>query len=416
MVIPAGSEIGLEIFRSVHPSTHFDLVGAGYSNDHAAYVYPDYHAGIPWVDNDDFVPALVGLCRRTKADFIFPAHDSAVLKLAESAGQLPATLIGSPVQTARICRSKSETYRFLADKIPTPVMYSVNDSVDGPRFLKPDAGQGSKGTFRAENIEEVLLLVRRDPSLLISEYLPGPEYTIDCFTDRFGVLRFAGGRSRSRIASGISVSATAVDHPAFREYAEIINRHLKFRGAWFFQLKERASSELVLLEIAPRISGTSGYFRNKGVNLPLLSLYDAMDIDIQISPNSYALTMDRALQNRFKSDLQFRAAYVDLDDTLIVRGQINTALITFIYQCRNEQKAVHLVTRHRRDLSSTLQQFALTSCFTSIVHLQAGEPKSRAISENDSILIDDSYRERAEVAAARGIPAFGLDMLEMLLK
>ena len=37
-------------------------------------------------------------------------------------------------------------------------------------------------------------------------------------------------------------------------------------GSWFFQMKRDSEGHLKLLEIAPRIGGTSSLYRIKGVN------------------------------------------------------------------------------------------------------------------------------------------------------
>jgi hypothetical protein len=56
--------------------------------------------------------------------------------------------------------------------------------------------------------------------------------------------------------------------------ANKINKKLHFRGVWFFQVKENINGDLSLLEIAPRVAGTMALSRLKGVNLPLMSLFD----------------------------------------------------------------------------------------------------------------------------------------------
>lgn len=126
-----------------------------------------------------------------------------------------------------------------------------------------------------------MFYLKKDPTLLILDYLPGKEYTIDCFTDRHGVLRFVGPhRERARILNGISVNSFPVKDPVFSNMAEVINKNLKLRGVWFFQVKEAKDGELGLMEIAPRVGGTMGLTRNMGVNLPLLTILDAMDTEI----------------------------------------------------------------------------------------------------------------------------------------
>jgi hypothetical protein len=247
------------------------------------------------------------------------------------------------------------------------------------------------------------------------EYLPGEEYTVDCFTDRHGALRFVGGRTRIRTSNGISVDTRPVEDPAFDALAAIINHTVELRGMWFFQVKRAADGALVLLEIAPRVAGAMGLQRSRGVNLPLAALYDAMGLDVDFRPNAYDLRMDRALEAHFVLPLRYQHVYMDLDDCLVQRGEVDLTAIAFLYQCRNRGVAVHLLSRHAADLHATLARYCLGSLITTVIHVADGSPKSQWITERDAILIDDSFRERKDVIDTLGIPAFAPDAIESLI-
>lgn len=419
LVFPCGSEVGLEIHRSFEHSPHFDLIGASSVSDHGSFVFRSYVEGIPFVNEPEFSGAISELVREKSIDLVMPAHDDAVVSIARLAfqGDLEATPVTAPLFTCMVARSKRLTYSELGGVVPTPHEYQtpelVSDS-DFPVFLKPDHGQGSRGTYLVASRSELEFYVQLDPSLLILEFLPGREYTIDCFTDRHGVLRFASGRSRSRISGGISVRSEVLKDDRFNDFAERINSHLDFRGAWFFQLKEREDGELVLLEIAPRVAGTMGLTRCLGVNLPLLSAYDAIGRDVQIIRNDYQIVVDRSLRDSFKTSLTFRNVYLDLDDTLLNDGSINPKVMIFVHQCRNRDISVRLITRHSGDLKSTLEEHSLNSCFDEVIWLRSGEPKSAYITHDEAIFVDDSFAERADVSAHCRIPVFDAHMLEAL--
>src|SRR5690606_40520335 len=119
-----------------------------------------------------------------------------------------------------------------------------------------------------------------------------------------------------------------------KEIAETINARLSFRGLWFFQLKEDIHGDLKLLEVSTRTAGTMGFFRHKGVNLPLLSVYDALDNPVEIMENNYELELFRTTINVFKYGFEYDKAYIDYDDTLIVNGKVNDLLIRYIYHLK----------------------------------------------------------------------------------
>ena len=420
LVFPCGSEIGLEIYRSLKYSNHFNIIGGSTVSDHGKYVYEDYLEGIPNVDNPDFINQINKIAKERKVDFIIPAHDSVVLLMAqnEENGNLVAKVLTSPYSTCKIARSKYKTYIKLKNIVEIPKIYDNLDIIyddDFPLFLKPDVGQGSKGTQKVNTKAEISFYKSKDPTLLALEYLPGPEYTVDCFTDKSGRLRYVSSRVRARTSNGISVNSKFVEDDRFIKFANTINDNLSFRGVWFFQVKERANGQLVLMEIAPRIAGTMALDRCRGVNLVLLSLYDALDIDVSIEPAQYEITIDRALENRYKHNIKYKHVYIDYDDLIIYKSKINTEILRFLIQCINNDVKIHLLTRHSGDIYDKLKQKKIFDIFDTIVQIKDNTPKSKFITEKKSIFIDDSFAEREEVNHNCNIPVFDAHMVEALL-
>jgi hypothetical protein len=199
------------------------------------------------------------------------------------------------------------------------------------------------------------------------------------------------------------------------DIAEVINSYLNFNGAWFFQLKENSKGELVLLEVASRLGGSSSLFRNKGINFALLSVFCALGLPVEIQLNSFQVVLDRALHSKFKVDFVFDTVYVDLDDCLIIDGKVNIDLVKFLFQCLNNSKALVLLTRHVYNVSDTLQSFRLNNLFDQIIQISDSTPKSKYIVASSAIFIDDSFRERKEVMINKRIPVFSPDALECLI-
>lgn len=418
LVFPCGSEIGLEIHRSLCFAKNITLFGGSSVNsNHGKFVFENYFEGLPNVDDPTFIDELNLIIDKYNIDFVFPAHDSVVVKLSQYKDILHCNVVGSPYETCKLTRSKKKTYEFFGKIIKTPRIYKKNEmNFEFPVFLKPDIGQGSKGTVLVQCAEEMNFYLDNNPSLLVLEYLPGTEYTVDCFTDRNGELKFVGARERARVTNGISVNSRKVmNDDEFIQIAKTINDSLKFRGMWFFQLKRNIDGELSLLEISARVSGTMGFFRNLGTNLPLMAIFDLLGHDIHINVNTYSLEMDRALVSSFLLDLEYDNVYIDFDDTLILNEQVNTVLITFIFQCINQNKKLFLITRHKDDINLSLKKYKLSFIFGEVLHLKNGEHKSAYINPVNSIFIDDSFAERLEVSKKLGIPTFDLDSVESLI-
>lgn len=415
MVFPCGSEIGLEIHRSLRFSKDFKLFGGSSVDDHGRFVYQNYIPELPFVDDEKFVQEINRIIEQYAIHFIFPAHDSVVLKLAQQASHLKATVITSAVDTCKIARSKKATYQALEAVVRVPKMFQPTEALPFPVFLKPDVGQGSKGTLRADNQAAVDAALEKDPTLLVLEYLPGEEFTVDCFTDRHGTLRYAAPRVRQRITNGISVNSVSVTNEEATAIAQTINAALRFRGVWFFQVKRAEDGQLTLLEIAPRVAGTMAVSRIRGVNLPLLSLYDAQDYEIEIVQNTFEATIDRALSARYQLNINYSTIYVDFDDVIMVDEKPNPEMLCFLYRSVNDGKKIVLVTKHRAKILETLLTHRIAaSLFDDIITVETDKEKLPHLTK-DSIFIDDSFSERKKVFEGLGIPVFDVSEAVELL-
>lgn len=415
LVFPAGTEIGLEIFHALQYCKEVRLFGAGQDlSNHALFVYPEYYI-LPNIYETGWVDALIDLCRSRNIEYIFPAYDDVIVALSREAYRIPAKIISSPSRSCEITRSKYETYRALTGKVRVPKIYSSREAIISyPVFVKPDRGQGSSGITKVDDEPALVKAIQsvRDP--IICEYLSGEEYTIDCFSDRDKGLLFAGARLRRRTRSGISVNTITEVLPEAEEMANIIGLELNLRGAWFFQLKRAQDGQLTLMEVAPRIAGSMATHRVKGVNFPLLSIFEEERLPIFVKPNEGIVELDRALGNRYRHSVRFFVLYIDLDDTLIVNGRVNTQMVKLLFQCVNDGKKIVLLTRHREDLNQTLAKYRLSGLFDEVINLGVDEKKFSHIECTDAIFVDDSFAERMDVSERCNIPTFDCSMIEML--
>lgn len=421
LIFPAGTEIGLEIYNALKYCKEVRLFGAGQDvSNHAQFIYTPYSI-IPSVHTSQWLEPLVSLCRTLNIEYIFPAHDDALVALSKHRSVIPATVICPSPEACSITRSKSATYKALSGLVHVPQLFRLDDTPESynyPLLVKPDCGQGSLGITKVNDHVELLQAVAAVSQIgkpIVCEYLPGEEFTVDCFSDREQGLLFARARVRHRIRNGISVNTSSGELREAQEIATTINQALKLYGAWFFQLKRSRDDRLTLLEVAPRIAGAMVTHRVMGVNFPLLSIFEHERRPTKILLNQGRLEVDRALNNRFRHDIEFTSLYVDLDDTLICDGVVNTLVLSLIFESINLGRTVKLITRHRGDLREILNRHRITGLFDEIIHLKDREPKSDYIKESEAILVDDSFAERLEVSDRLGIPTFDCSMIEMLV-
>ena len=421
LVFPFGSEIALEVYRSVKDSTHFNLIGASSVDDHGKFVFDDYVGGLPFITASNFLSEIKKIIADKHIDAVYPAMDAVIEILKKNEDFIGCKIVASCSETTQICLSKSRTYEKLANIVKVPQTFeNANDVKQFPVFVKPDIGYGSRGAKKINLMEDLLVHLSENTNAIICEYLSGSEYTVDCFTDFNGDLKVVKPRERCRVMNGISVNTKPVfDNGEFKDFAQKINRNIKFNGAWFFQVKRDGNGALTLLEVASRFGGSSSLFRAKGINFALMSLYNAFDISVSVIENDYDAEMDRALDNKYKIGITYNEVFVDFDDCIYLdKKNINTSLVAFLFRCINDGKKITLLSKHDDEklgcLDELLNKLRIKDLFDRIIHLNPAGNKYKYIDNKNSIFIDDSFAERREIANKCGIPVFGLDMVEAL--
>lgn len=414
LIFPAATEVGLEINAALRHCKEVEVHGAGIGGStHGPFAFDRFHE-VPSIHQAGWLQRLQQVCAEQAIDYIFPAYDDVIVALAEAREQLSPVVLTAPLDVCLLTRSKRATYRRLGGHLRVPRVFD-EEPPSFPVFVKPDRGQGSQGARRIDSAQALREALRDQPDLLVTELLTGEEYTVDCFSDRERGVLFAKARIRNRTRNGIAVNTETVELPEAMELASRIQTELALHGAWFYQIKRASDGELALLEVAPRIAGSMSTHRVQGVNFPLLTIFEHERLAVRIMVNPGPVQLDRALHNRYVHAIRYGALYIDLDDTLLLRGQINLDAIRLVYQSRNMGARVTLITRHADDLAATLRRHGLQGAFDEVIHLKAGERKSAFIREPDAIFVDDSFAERADVHAVHGIPTFDCSMIELLI-
>ncbi|WP_297045487.1 ATP-grasp domain-containing protein [uncultured Desulfovibrio sp.] len=413
LIFPAGETNAVELHDALATCVNVEVFGASSVERHGSYIFRNYLSGLPYITDADFLTAFNALCVAHDIDLVLPTHDTVALYLAENSDRLHARVLPNDARTARICRDKKLTYETFADTDFVPEMRDSAASAF-PVFVKPRMGQGAVGAYKAEHPGQ---LPENARDYVISEYLPGEEYTVDCLTDRHGRLCVISPRSRGRVMAGISVAGkTECLTPEIEHIAHAINSRLSFLGLWWFQIKRDARGCWKLLEISARCAGTMGLTRATGVNLPLLSVYAATGRDISVSPNPYRVTMDSTLIRRYRIDYKYTTVYFDFDDTLVINESVNIKMLCFLYQCKNNGKECILLSKHENDILSSLSKYCIDkNIFSKIISIDHNEEKYTYILRDNSIFIDNSWHERQSVATHTGIPVFDVDGVDALL-
>lgn len=417
-VFPAEGENAIEICDALATCVNINVFGASSVARHGGFVYKNYTCNLPSIFDKNFDAEFQKYLLENKINIVFSTHDTVSLYLAEHKDKFSAIILNNDLYSAQVCRDKKKTYDLFKDCDFCPCIYDNLSNL--PCFIKPRVGQGAVGAKIIKNKSDISDQICLD-DYVITEYLPGKEVTVDCLTELNGNLAAVLPRSRDRLQAGISISGTALHlSEEIHDIADVINQRLKFTGLWYFQLKADVNGKYKLLEVSMRCAGTMCLSRARGVNLPLLSVYTAMGMPISIIENPYNLKLDRAFISRYNIDYTYDTVYIDYDDTIIVRGKVCLPIIKFLYQCKNQNIKVILLTRHNECHNNTLRDDLKAHCisdllFDEIIELEKTDRKSDFINNRKSVFIDNAFQERKAVYEKHKIPVFDVDGIEVLL-
>ncbi|MBI5373677.1 MAG: ATP-grasp domain-containing protein [Sphingobacteriales bacterium] len=304
------------ILKCLGKESSFHVLAAD-ANENAVgrYLASDF-VRIPRADDPAFASTVLRLCREKNIQVVLPLVTKELPVFAghldefEKAG---TRVLVSSAASLEIANNKSRLYEFLQWRgIPVPE-FRVVETVDQFRSaieelgypgkevcFKPSVSNGSRG-FRilSEQINEPDLLFNYKPSstytraadairilssapfpeLLVSEYLPGPEYSVDCLCDR-GEASLLVPRLRRKMINGISVEGEFVQEESIMDYCRQVIKALQLNGNIGIQVKESGAGGFLILEINPRVQGTISAALGAGVNLPALAVKQALGLPI----------------------------------------------------------------------------------------------------------------------------------------
>jgi carbamoyl-phosphate synthase large subunit len=274
---------------------------------------------IPFAKQPAFTDELLAVCKEKEIDILLPLVTKELLPLTsraldfESAG---TKLVASPHASLEIANNKSRLYEFMDWRgMPVPaykIIATVDQFVAAVHELgypekqvcfKPSVSNGSRG-FRIinDNVNELDILLNHKPDstyitldravrilsggsfpeILVSEYLPGEEFSVDCLANH-GEPVLIVPRSRQRLVNGISVQGEFIEEKSIIEYCRKILLELKLHGNIGIQVKASSSGQYLILEINPRVQGSISAAKGAGINLPVLAV--KQEAGLPISPS-----------------------------------------------------------------------------------------------------------------------------------
>ncbi|MGH9226124.1 MAG: ATP-grasp domain-containing protein [Acidimicrobiales bacterium] len=271
----------IRLLRENPDGERYEVFGT-HTNGASAMLAACDHAGLePEVVGDAYADWAIDYCRRNAIDVLLPTRE--LLTLARRAGDFRdagTVLLAADASVVEVLSSKTTMYDSAARLgVPVPRCSAVSTADEFVAAVaalhaaglvacvKPAAGNGAEGfrilttrpagirsvyegpsrTITVDAMEAILRTVPGFEPLIVSEYLRGPEFSIDCLGDgRSLILAVARGKA----AGG---ARRIVDRPDLMDQARRIAEGYGLRSLFNVQIRgEEGTAKLV--EVNPRAS------------------------------------------------------------------------------------------------------------------------------------------------------------------
>jgi len=270
----------IKSLRLVHPEGGIKIVAVDSNPLSAGFHLADSYYVVPQADDRMFMEAIYKIIDKEKIDLIMPTGGFDILPLSLNKGSLEymgVTCFFSDYPVVKVCDSKYKFYTKIQDRFPVPT-FSLHHNVrqDYPVFVKPDSGKGSRNTYMCQSEDSVVHIMARHKNMLVCEYLPGNEYTIDVLSDLNGRAICAVPRERIETKAGISSKGRVQGNKEIERICMSLAEYLGLKGPSCIQMKEDKEGKLKFIEANPRMGGGTIMATLAGVNIPylILKLYD----------------------------------------------------------------------------------------------------------------------------------------------
>ncbi|WP_445147876.1 ATP-grasp domain-containing protein [Baekduia sp. Peel2402] len=171
---------------------------------------------VPLIKDPDYVPALQRLVEEHDVGAIVPLTDLDidVLAHARADGRLPQALVPDP-HIAESTYDKFACHELLQQHgLPSPPTVRADDLdaiASYPVMVKPIHGSGARNIFPAYTRAQAEFFIDYiDEPVMLQRLMDGPEFSIDCLSDRDGVCLNAIPRTMLESRGGESIKGTVI--------------------------------------------------------------------------------------------------------------------------------------------------------------------------------------------------------------
>jgi carbamoyl-phosphate synthase large subunit len=265
------------------------LVAADRTYASSAYQAADVGELAPPVGRIEYVPALLDLVAKHRIGLVVPLTDVDLRSLGRQKQRFAdagaVVMVGNEADI-RLCRDKAQTNELFGraglGTIKTVSLKEFFDEPFYPCFVKPIRGSAGVATAIINNEKELRAHISTyGDLLLVQEYVPGQEYTIDMYRDRQGVVRCVVPRQRLAVRAGeVSKGVTVKDQQLIDASVKLAGLLGSVWGVFCAQCRRQEGGRPRFFEVNPRFGGGAPLSIAAGADLPLYLIQEVLGLPI----------------------------------------------------------------------------------------------------------------------------------------
>jgi carbamoyl-phosphate synthase large subunit len=279
LVTGAGGPAAIAAMKSLRAEESVQLIAADMDPWAAGLYLTPERTLVPAGAAPEFTAVLLDRCRALGVDVVLPTVDAELLPLARARAEYAAAgvaLLLAPAAALDVILDKLTLAEHCAGVVAVPRTELFGPSLDPaswtyPAVVKPRRGSGSRGVIIVDSAAELAAL-DRSPALIVQEFLPGEEYSVDVLADASGHVIASVPRLRARVDSGVSVGGRTVHDPEVERFGRVVAQATGVTYVANVQCRRDVDGVPALLEVNPRMPGTLGLTIASGVDMPRLAL------------------------------------------------------------------------------------------------------------------------------------------------
>ena len=282
-------------FIQHYQSKGYKIIGIDASKESVGRFFCDEFYQVPLAKNEN-IEEYLNVISNIDFDLFLPWVDEELLLLVNNniPQDIMSKIVISDMDSVKLCLDKVKFHKFCTNNnILVPKLKTTT-----PAFVRRRMSRGSKGATKIKDTK--ILKHYLDEKHLVTEYIDGVEYTIDVLVNTNGDFIFSVPRERTS-TNAVSVSGKIVMDDILIQFSKDVVDKFNFIGPINIQvIRESKSDKIYLIEVNPRLAGTSILSIKAGFDL-IDTTYN-MIINKQIKKNfkiNDKIKMNRYLKGYF---------------------------------------------------------------------------------------------------------------------